>query len=65
LPENKPLPFTFKVAAEVALVLMPTPPPARMRNWLLAVEEKSALVESAQTKAPLWRALARRPAAKL
>src|SRR5436190_18281771 len=33
-------------------VPMPTPPAARMRNWLLAVEAKSRLVESAQTNAP-------------
>ena len=44
---------------------MPTPPDARMRNWLAFVDGKSASVASAQTKAPVWMALARRPAARL
>ena len=41
------------------------PPPARTRNWSFAVEEKSALMPSAQTKVPEWLAFARKPAAKL
>src|SRR5207247_2378117 len=45
-------------------VPMPTPPEARMRNWLLAVEETVAEVESAQTNEPRCKALAPRPAAK-
>ena len=46
-------------------VLIPTPPAARTRNWLLAVAAKSASLESAHTNAPVVRALARWPAAKL
>jgi len=38
--------------AEGLVVPTPTPPVARMRNWLLALEAKSAFVESAHTKAP-------------
>src|SRR6476660_4587665 len=57
-------PFTAKAAPLGLFVLIPTPPEARMRNWLLPVEAKSASVESAQTNAPGLAALARRPAAK-
>ena len=47
-----------------AFVPMPTPPPARIRNWSAAVEMKLESVESAQTKEPAFAALARRPAAR-
>ena len=57
------VPFTSSAVAGLFLP-MPTPPPARIKSWLLAVVAKSASVESAQTKAPVCSALARRPAAK-
>jgi len=57
-------PFTCN-ALFGSFLAIPTPPLARMRNWFSPVEVKSSLVESAQTKVPLWLALARRPAAKL
>jgi hypothetical protein len=47
------------------VVLMPTFPPARMRNWLLLVEAKAAFCESAHTNAPACSACACWPAARL
>ena len=46
-------------------VPIPTPPVARIRNWSVALDVKATPVESAQTKAPSWLALAMRPAARL
>ena len=46
------VPFTSRAVAGLFL-LMPTPPVARMRNWLVPVEAKFASVESPQTNAPV------------
>jgi hypothetical protein len=63
-----PLAWMFPATSSFSLGLVvpiPTPPSARIRNWSGPVEVKSASVESPHTKAPLWLALALRPAAKL
>src|SRR5262249_46411348 len=57
-------PATCKSKMLGLLVLIPTPPDARMRNWLLPVEAKSASVESAQANCPCLFALARPPRRK-
>ena len=45
------IPLTSKAVAGLVLPI-PTPPVARIRNWLLEVAVKSASVESPQTKSP-------------
>ena len=62
-PEIATGPFTESAAPPGLFVLMPTPPPARMRNWLLAVDEKLADVLSPQTKEPSCAARAELPPA--
>src|SRR5260370_32404715 len=52
---NKALACTEPATSRAVVGLatpMPTPPLARIRNWLLAVGAKSAPVESPQTDAP-------------
>ena len=57
------VPLTERALLPGLFVLMPTPPAARMRNWLFVVLPKSSNCESAQTKVPTLVALAWVPAA--
>ena len=63
-PAGAMLPPTVSFSG-VSAVPMPTPPAARNRTWLGAVDVKSSSALSAQTNVPSWLALARRPAAWL
>src|ERR1019366_8850941 len=69
VPTNRPLLLMFgygrfKIApGEVELI--PTPPPARIKNWFVPVEAKGEPCASAQTKAPSCKACAWLPPAKL
>src|ERR1051325_7994676 len=56
---------TICTAAAGLVVPMPTPPTARIRNWLFEVLAKSVNWEASdQTNVPSWLAFANCPAAK-